>query len=109
MEILVPIIIVPTVFATLFGVAYIAIRARNTERLALIEKGENAEIFNQRATKYPSLRAGLFLGGCGIGVFLGSVIAGNTNLEPVAGYFGMILLFGGLGLLLYHMIENKAE
>jgi hypothetical protein len=45
---LVPIILFISMFGSAFGIVYVAITARNKERLALIEKGLDSSIFQTR-------------------------------------------------------------
>jgi hypothetical protein len=102
-EVLVPI----AFFALVFGMFYLYLTTRHKQRLALIEKGADASIFgmgnNGKSGKYWTIRTGLFFIGIGIGVLMGNVLANAGLLEPVA-YISMIFIFGGLGLLLFHMI-----
>ena len=102
-EILVPI----AFFALVFGMLYLYLTTRHKQRLALIEKGADASIFgmvsNGKSGQYWTIRTGLFFVGIGIGVLMGNVLANVGLLEPVA-YISMIFIFGGLGLILFHII-----
>jgi F0F1-type ATP synthase assembly protein I len=92
--------------------AYIMIvylrRFENTEKLAMIEKGVSPEFFNirkRRSTSGP-LRASLLLIGIGLGFFLGYFLDMHYNMEEV-GYFAMLFIFGGTGLGLAYIVEEK--
>jgi hypothetical protein len=104
-EVLIPI----ALFALVFGIFYLYLTTRHKQRLALIEKGADASIFGMASTsngksgKYWVIRTGLFFVGIGIGVLMGNVLANAGLLEPVA-YISMIFIFGGLGLILFHII-----
>jgi hypothetical protein len=102
-EVLVPI----AAFALVFGCFYLYLTTRHKQRLALIEKGADASIFgmasNGKSGKYWTMRTGLFFIGIGAGVLMGNVLANAGLLDPVA-YISMIFIFGGLGLLLFHVI-----
>lgn len=97
-------------FALVFGMFYLYITTRHKQRLALIEKGADASIFgmgtNGKSGKYWTIRTGLFLIGIGIGVLMGNVCANAGLVDPVA-YISMIFIFGGLGLILFHLIFRK--
>ena len=105
-------IIVPVaLFATIFGIVYVVISARNKERISLIEKGADAEIFHAKTRtygKYVSLQFGLLVIGIAIGILLGAVLE-EVGLEEEPAYFSMIMLFGGLGLLTYYFIMRKIK
>jgi hypothetical protein len=94
-------------FALVFGMFYLYITTRHKQRLALIEKGADASIFgmasNGKSGKYWTIRTGLFFVGIGVGVLMGNVLANAGLLDPVA-YISMIFIFGGLGLILFHVI-----
>lgn len=102
-EVLIPI----AAFALVFGMFYLYIVTRHKQRLALIEKGADASIFgmagNGKSGKYWTIRTGLFFVGIGVGILMGNVLANAGMKEPVA-YLSMIFIFGGLGLILFHII-----
>ena len=89
--------------ALAFGIIYFAIMTRNRERMALIEKGATAEEIYQsrKVSKYSALKNGLFLIGIAVGLIVAAIVAATTLLNPVAVYFAFILLFGGLGLVIF--------
>jgi len=105
-------ILVPIAFfATAVGIIYIFISARNKERMALIEKGVDAEIFYKKTRtfgKYSSLQFGLLVIGIAIGILLGALLE-EVGLPEEPAYFSMIMLFGGLGLLIYYAIMRKIK
>ena len=101
-EFLIPI----SCFAMLYGIVYLFVRKK--ERLALIAKGADVSIFE--SSKQPSsLKWGLLFVGIGTGILLGKVLAVYTTLEEEPAFFSMICLFGGIGLIAYHLIANKFE
>jgi len=108
-EIIIPIVAMLTTFGSIFGILYVAITTRNKERLALIEKGMDAKIFETKPKRVIVLKWALLFIGCGLGVFFGALLS-NIGFQPVeAAYFGMILIFGGIGLLTAHLLEKKEE
>ncbi len=95
-------------FGAMFGIVYIAVTAKNRERLAMIDKGMNPfENKKVRSNTYTLLKWGLLIIGLGFGVVMGSILDIQTVLSAVAAYFGSILFFGGVGLLLAHLISKK--
>ncbi|MFO8235428.1 MAG: DUF6249 domain-containing protein [Bacteroidales bacterium] len=95
-------------FAMIYGLVYLNVRKR--ERMALIESGKDARIFNLESNVAPSLKFGLLMIGLAIGALLGNVLEATTSIDKSVAYFSMILLFGGIGLLIYHQIgKKKAE
>ncbi len=104
-------------FATVFGIMYVFYTTRNKERLALIDKGADASLFNTGKdakglinwNKF-TLKIGMLLVGIGLGVIAGAILesAGAFPSEE-AGYFSMILIFGGLSLVLFYLFDRKAK
>lgn len=100
------------IFGSIFGVFYLFISSRNKERLALIEKGADASIFNigKRAGsswKVIVINLAFLLMGIGVGVFLASVVDNYTTLEDDAIYPALIFAFAGLGLYLGYTQTKK--
>src|ERR1700759_377035 len=105
---LVPIVLFVSMFAMIFGIAYI----RSRENMAMIEKGLNPR--NTKATPKPflSLKYGLLMLGVGIGLLSAYFIDINMNHTAVtpggqiyqkenpAIYFSLIAIGGGLGLVI---------
>jgi hypothetical protein len=106
-------IIVPVaLFATIFGIVWIGVSARNKERLALIEKGMDASIFkieNQGHWRYGALKFGLLAIGIGIGLVVANILDVNGIMDEEVAYFAMVFIFGGLGLLSYYKLMGKLK
>ena len=88
-------------------VAYIR-KYVNLERMAIIEKGLNPDMFKQEGTISFSLRASLLLIGAGFGFLLGYALDRAWDMEEV-GYFSMLFICGGIGLGLAYVIEDKKQ
>jgi len=92
-------------FATVYGIFHLYVRRK--ERLALIDKGLTASIFNAEANVSPSLKWGIFLIGIAVGFLLGEILIQTTRMEEGIAYLSMIFLFGGIGLVTYYFIARK--
>ena len=106
-------IVVPVaLFATIFGIVWIGVSARNKERLALIEKGMDASIFkieSQGHWRYGALKFGLLAIGIGIGLVVANILDVNGIMDEEVAYFAMVFIFGGLGLLSYYKLMGKLK
>ena len=99
-DFLLPIIAILSVFGTLFGLVWIFIRTRNSERLAMIERGIDPAAFLPKPESKRMLRIALFFVGIGLGLLFGDLMAKYTVVDVVTSYFSMILVFSGLGIML---------
>jgi hypothetical protein len=107
MEEVMAIVIVSIIFG--FTYATIQLLVRRKERMALIEKGVDAPIFNNSKPNYNvyALKVGLLFIGVAIGVLLGSTLVELTTLNDESAYLSMVFLFGGIGLVLSHYLAKK--
>ncbi len=120
-----PVIVFIALFATVFGVMYVFFTTRNKERLAMIEKGADASLFDRKGSTFSIakfiLNLALLFMGIGFGILTGSLIGTDTrfNGEVVSQGFttldieitipSMIFIFGGLGLIAGFFITRKLE
>jgi len=105
-EFLIPIVMFAGGFAMIFGIVYLKTR----QNLAMIEKGMNPKEFANRPVPFRNLKWGLLLIGAGVGLllaFLIDTLAIPHEIEPVAIYFALIAIGGGLGLVASYRIEKK--
>ena len=101
--------------AGVFGIMYLYYTTRHKERLALIDKGADASLFNtgKEKSRYSSrwnkftLKVGMFLMGIGLGVIAGALLTLMSILDEGASYVSMIFLFGGLSLVLYYAVFDR--
>lgn len=102
-------------FAAIFGILYVYYTNRNKERMALIEKGADASLFNTGIegrkftfswTKF-TLKIGMLSMGIAVGVILGALLSSAGIMEEDANYTAMIFFFGGLSLVLFYLIDRK--
>ncbi|HEX7494586.1 MAG TPA: DUF6249 domain-containing protein [Bacteroidales bacterium] len=102
-------------FATVFGIYYVHISTRNKERMALIEKGADASLFNTGKEGQKSLfnwnkltlKIGMLFMGIGFGIIAGSILDSFNIMSDGPGYVSMIFLFGGLSLVLFYLIDRN--
>lgn len=104
-----PVIVFLALFASLVLSLYFFLKARHTERMALIEKGMyNIE---RKQFKISTGRFGLKLGslfiGFGLGLLFGFLLNYLTVVDEDASYASMIFLFGGLSLVANYIFESK--
>ncbi len=92
-------------FAVVYGIFHLYVRRK--ERLALIDKGLTAAIFNSESNVSPSLKYGIFFIGIAIGFLMGEILEEYTHLNDGVAYLSMIFLFGGIGLVIYYFIAKK--
>jgi hypothetical protein len=104
-------------FGTVFGIYYVHITTRNKERMALIEKGADASLFNTGKegmklnfswNKF-TLKAGMLFMGIAVGIIVGAVLSYAGVLDEDANYPAMIFFFGGLSLVLFYVIDRKSK
>jgi len=104
----IPIIAILSTFGTTFGLIFYYLHTRNRQRLAMLEKGVDPQTFYPKPTanRYASLKWALLMIGIGLGFLFGGIISDFTDAEePI--FFSMILLFGGLGLLVYFFVAKN--
>lgn len=98
-----------SVFGTLVTLIYMYFSTRHRERMALIESGRDAGIFNSIPKGLSSLKWGLVLTMIGLGLALGLFIdIGQDHDGPIA-TFPMVFLFAGLGLLSFYFLTKDKE
>lgn len=99
-------------FASVFFGWYFYLQARNKERMALIEK--NADIPGIFKTpearfRFPWFKLGMIITGTGFGFCLALILQMVPSLQGLdvgPMIFGCLLLFGGLGMVIAHIIEK---
>ena len=107
------VIVIPIVFGVIFGVFYLYFSTRNKERLALIEKGADASIFNigkrsGSSWKVIVINLAFLLMGIGLGVLIANILATYSGLDEDAVYPSMIFLMAGIGLYVGFTQTKKA-
>ena len=106
-----PVLVPFIVFATIFGIVYIIVTARNKERMALIERGADPTLFEtvKKGRSHSVVKWGLFFVGIGIGIVIANILVTSGSMIESAAYPSMIFIFGGLALLGAHFFLRKSE
>lgn len=102
-------------FATVFGIMYLFYTTRHKERLALIDKGAEASLFNTGKDvigfswgKF-SMKLGMLAIGISLGILVGAMISSSGVLDEDISYSSMIFLFGGLALVTFYFVDRKLK
>ncbi len=107
-EVLVPLI----VFASIFGIVYVAISAQHKQRMAMIDKGMSLSDLIAKKDPNRSLKFGLLGLGVGLGLLLGYLLdtfAMKDDSDNPLPYLIMVSICGGVALLTYYSIVRKKE
>ncbi|MCF8239382.1 MAG: hypothetical protein K9I85_14560 [Saprospiraceae bacterium] len=104
-----------TIFGTIFGVVYLYFSTRHKERMALIEKGESADLFvtSKRKTAIPLYAIILInFGLLGVGIGMGILLGEGLHLAGMNQDYSMpssIFMCIGLSLLTGFTITRKMD
>lgn len=102
-EIIVPV----SFFAAVVVAIYISLSTRNKERLAMIEKGVDPSVFqNKSSGRLNALKWGMFTLGAGIGALVGSLL--KDAVGPIA-IPGMIAIGAGLMLIIFYVLTKGLD
>lgn len=110
-EVLIPI----SLFLAIFGIFYVYLSTRNRERLALIEKGADANIFMRARQggvplwKVLVLNLAFLLIGIGVGIFIGLLLSTYTIMDNDIIYPAIIFLMAGIGLYTGFRMSQKLD
>ncbi len=107
MEVAIMGVMIPIIGTIGLFIAVIYIRKfQNMERMAIIEKGLNPDIFKKESTSAGTLRGAMLLIGAGLGLLMGYWLDRAFDMEEV-GYFAMLFIFGGVGLGIAYILEER--
>ena len=104
MEDVVGMLAVTGLFSSIILGIYLHFKTRHQERIALIQAGKDAGIFNQKDNTSKSLKHGIVAFCGGIGLLVGNLMESLFGLNDGLGVFSMLLIFCGAGLLVYYFI-----
>lgn len=108
-EIIIPVlgILLPIIITLGAFIMVVYIRKfENMEKMAIIDKGLSPDLFKRERPTSGALRSGLLLIGAGVGLLMGYWLDRTFNMEEV-GYFSMLFIFGGIGLGMAYLVEEK--
>jgi len=91
-------------FLVVYGIFHLYVRRK--ERLALIDKGLTASIFNSEANVAPSLKYGIFCIGIAIGFLLGELLCEYTHINEGVAYLSMLFLKSSFNSCFLYFILN---
>ena len=96
-------------FLTVFAILYVYLTTRSKERLALVEKGADANVFKTDPTesRISLVKWGIFLIGLSVGVIGGYALA--QVIDEVVSFFTAILLAGGASLIVAYVVISKMK
>jgi hypothetical protein len=110
------VIVFIALFAAVFGIVYLYYTTRHKERLALIEKGADASLFNTGKDSKSTLnwskftlKVGMLAIGIAAGILIAALLASANFIDEDALYPSMIFFFGGLSLVLFYVIDRKVK
>lgn len=96
-------------FAAVVLILYFYFRARNRERMAIIEKGTDLDLSKMKfenGNKYFAPKAGLFFIGIALGTLVGNILENLLpGIEEAVAYLSSIFLFGGIALVLGNVLK----
>ncbi|MFY0653535.1 MAG: hypothetical protein JXQ96_15940 [Cyclobacteriaceae bacterium] len=108
-----PVIVFVVLFATIFGICYVFFTTRNSERLALIEKGMDASLLSQKKKPFSIakfiLNIALLFIGIGMGIFFGDLLSRSLQMDEEVTIPSMLFIFGGIGLITGFFITKNLE
>ena len=104
LALLIPIVVPIAVFLMIYFVN----REEADVKRKMIENGMNPKDVSSRKFGGGALKFGGLLVGAGLGLFLAKMLeTAMAMTDPEAIYFGLIFLFGGVGLILAHNYARK--
>ena len=94
------------------SLTFILSNNRHKQRMMLLEKGKDPDFFDTPESRKAPLKWAMLLVGMGMGFLIAFsldtyVFAGLQDTEPI--YPGMVLLFGGLGLVVFHYFLDSTR
>ncbi|MCB0758000.1 MAG: hypothetical protein KDC01_06045 [Flavobacteriales bacterium] len=101
------IIAIIATFSTAFGIVYIVMSTRHRERMAMIQRGINPNEGGRTPDPERSLKNGMQLIGVAVGLGCGYLLDVYTNIDQPWVYFGPVMFFVGLVMILYYFRSRK--
>jgi cadmium resistance protein CadD (predicted permease) len=106
---LIPLVGIIATFLSLTIIFYTFFHTRNRERLALIAKDKDSSIWHKKRNKKSSLKFAILMVAFGIGAVVGFSLVEMNILSEEVTILGIIPIFLGIGLLVFHWIDQDQE
>ena len=106
---LIPLVGIVATFLSLTIILYTFFHTRNRERLALIAKDKDSSIWHKKRNKKSSLKFAILMVTFGLGAIVGFGLVEMHILSEEATMLGIIPVFLGIGLLIFHWIDQDQE
>lgn len=108
---LISIIAIISTFGSLSFFIYMHYTSRHRERMAMIQQGKDPMQYKVQLQKTESsrvLKLGILFACFGLGLVAGWALElGGVPSETA--YFAMIFMFGGFGMIVYHLSQRKSR
>ncbi|MBZ0207351.1 MAG: hypothetical protein K8H89_13600 [Flavobacteriales bacterium] len=101
------IIAIIVTFSTAFGIVYIVMSTRHREHMAMIQRGINPKEGSRRTDPERALKTGMQMIGVAVGLGCGYLLEVYTSMERPWVYFGPVMFFVGLVMILYYFRSRK--
>ncbi|KPK60454.1 MAG: hypothetical protein AMJ59_06155 [Gammaproteobacteria bacterium SG8_31] len=108
-ELLIPIVAIVTLFGGTFGCIFFWLKTRNQQRLAMLERGLERDIFGGGMTGSRLRRWGALLIGVGIGVLVGYGVSRAFGIDAWVAYVAATCLATGMALFSVIRLEPSGE
>ena len=73
--------------------------------MSMLEKGVDASIFASKP-RSQTLKFGMLFAGIALGILIGYLLKVRFGMEEEVAFLSMVFLFGGLSLIVNHMIDK---
>jgi len=87
---------------------YMFFATRHKQRIALLEHGQEAKVFNSIRQQKDALKFGMLAIGVGVGVLAGYFLE-ELGLDEAPAYFSMIFIIGGAALIAFYLMDQKSR
>ncbi|MEM8527339.1 MAG: DUF6249 domain-containing protein [Bacteroidota bacterium] len=94
-------------FGTSALLIYMFFATRHKQRIALLEYGQEAKVFNSARQRKDALKFGMLSIGIGIGILVGYLLD-EMGMAAEPAYFSMTLIFGGAALIIFYLMDRKS-
>ena len=95
-------------FGTSALLIYMFLATRHKQRIALLEHGQEAKVFNSARQRNDALKFGMLSIGIGLGILVGYFLD-EIGMAAEPAYFSMTLIFGGAALIIFYLMNRKSD